>query len=261
MNRKELRKWILSVSEGIFSEIVDILLWEIAYLTEASTTFSRDTWKAKVAADRFLENVNYETIKNALARARKKGYIKSVHHKKAWPEITQEGKRRLAELIPHYDSRRAWDGRIYLITYDIPEGKKKLRELLREYLRRLGCGLVQDSVWLTPYNPREVLKNFITEQSLSGNILISDIGTDGSIGDEDLRTLVARIYRLTDLNKKYEEFIELYENGKNIDKLQANFIYLSILKEDPQLPFSLLPGDWLGDNAHQIYNKCFSSYH
>lgn len=257
MDRKELRKCILGVSEGIFSGIVDILLWEIAYLAEASTTFSRNTWKASVKADRFLEGVNYETIKNALARARKKGYIKSVHHKKAWPEITQEGKRRLEELIPHYDSRRSWDGRLYLITYDIPEEKKKLRELLREYLRRIGCGLVQDSVWLTPYNPREVLKNFITEHNLSGNILISDIGADGSIGDEDLKTLVARIYRLSDLNKKYEEFINHYESREIIDKLQANFAYLSILREDPQLPFAILPGDWAGDKAYQIYKQNF----
>lgn len=255
MDRKKLRESILKVSEGVFGELVDIILWEIAFLGASSVNFSRTTWQARVEADKFLEQVNFETIKNAIANARQKGFIKKANHKRAWPEITGEGKRRLRELVPHYDEKRVWDERVYLITYDIPEEKKSSRELLRAFLRRIGCGMVQESVWLTPYNPKEVLEEFIEERNLAGNILISDIGEDGSVGEEDLKTLIARIYKLDELNDQYKEFIEKHKGKEKSDRIQATFEYLSILRKDPQLPFSLLLQDWLGEKAYRLYKS------
>lgn len=258
MDRKELKKSIFKISEGIFGELVDIILWEIAFLGASSVNFSRQTWRARVEADKFLGQVNFDTIKNAIANARQKGFIKKANHKRAWPEITEQGKKRLAEIVPHYDIKRVWDGRVYLITYDIPEKKKNSRELLRAFLRRLGCGMVQESVWLTPYNPKEVLKEFIEERNLAGNILISDIGEDGSVGEKDLKTLIARIYNLTELNDQYKEFIDKYKDRKNKDKIQITFTYLSILRKDPQLPFSLLPHNWVGEKAYHLFKRITS---
>ncbi|MBU1327173.1 hypothetical protein KKB64_04890 [Patescibacteria group bacterium] len=33
--------------------------------------------------------------------------------------------------------------------------------------------------------------------------------------------------------------------------------YLSILRDDPQLPFQLLPDNWLGLKAYQLYRKIY----
>lgn len=255
MDRKRLKESILKISEEIFGELVDILLWEIVFLGASSVNFSRQTWQARVESDKFLEQVNFETIKNAIANARQKGFIKKANHKRVWPEITEEGKRRLKELVPHYDEKRVWDERVYLITYDIPEEKKSSRELLRAFLRRIGCGMVQESVWLTPYNLKEVLEEFIRQRNLVGNILISDIGEDGSVGEEDLKTLIARIYKLNDLNDQYKKFIKKYKDKEKSDKIQMTFEYLSILRKDSQLPFSLLPSDWVGEKAYRLYKN------
>lgn len=258
MDRKKLKESILKMSEGIFGELIDVLLWEMVFLGVSSVNFSRTTWQARVEADKFLEQVNFETIKNAIANARQKGFIKKANHKRAWPEITEEGKKRLKELVPHYDIKRVWDRRVYLITYDIPEKKKNSREFLRAFLRRLGCGMVQESVWLTPYNPKEVLEEFIGERNLVGNILVSDIGEDGSIGEEDLKTLIARIYKLNELNDQYKEFINKHRDKGKSDRIQSTFEYLSILRNDPQLPFSLLPSDWVGEKAYRLYTNITS---
>jgi len=43
MRSQQLKKEILKISEGIISTITDLLLWEIVYLGEAATTFSRNT--------------------------------------------------------------------------------------------------------------------------------------------------------------------------------------------------------------------------
>lgn len=257
MKSEKLRAEILKLSEGILSTVVDIVLWEMVYLGEAATTFSRNTWEPKVKADRFLESINYETIKRAFERAREKGWVKRTKRKRVWPEITKAGKKRLVSLIPQYDKNRVWDKRLYLVTYDIPEKRKKDREVLREYLKRLGSGLVQESVWLTPYNPREILQEFIEERGLKGTIIISDIGQDGNIGEEDIRDLVVRVYKLDEINKAYKEFLEKYENSK-ISTKEVYFTYLKILRKDPQLPFELLPSYWLGEKAYQMFLKISS---
>ncbi len=122
------------------------------------------------------------------------------------------------------------------------------------YLKRISAGLIQESVWLTPYNPRDILQKFIEERGLEGTIIISDIGPDGSIGDEDIKDLVTRVYKLDEINKLYQEFLEIYENSK-LTPVEVHFAYLKILRKDPQLPFELLPSSWLGEKAYQVFLK------
>lgn len=256
MKNKKLSGQIEKISESILETVVDLLLWEIVYLGEASMTFSRNTWEPKNKADKFLEEINYQTLKKALARARQKGWLRktSVKERGAWPEITAAGKKRLNLLIPQYDGKRVWDKRLYLVTYDVLETRKKDRELLREYLKRIGAALIQDSVWLTPYNPRVILREFVRERNLTGAIIVSDLGQDGSIGDENLKDLIVRVYKLQKINNQYADFLEEFENQKERSS-KVSFVYFGILKDDPQLPFELLPQGWLGEKAHQLFQE------
>lgn len=244
----------MKISGGIFSTVVDIVLWEIFYVGQAATTFSRNTWEPRVKADRLLEEINYQTIKAAIENAREKGWLKRTKKRRVWPEITEAGKKRLISILPQYDEKRIWDHRLYLITYDIPEKRRRERGLLREYLKRIGAGMIQESVWLTPYNPRDTLRVFIEERHLGGTIIISDIGKDGSIGEEDINDLVARVYKLNEINKKYQQFLEEFEDF-GAKPWEVIFAYWRILKDDPQLPFMLLPSNWLGEKAHKLFLK------
>jgi DNA-binding transcriptional regulator PaaX len=137
---------------------------------------------------------------------------------------------------------------MHVITYDIPEKQSNDRKKLRQYLRIIGCGLLQESVWITPYNPIDILRNFIKDKQLNGNIIIvSDIGKDGSIGEEDLHAMIIRVYRLEEINKRYEFWLK---DNNHIDH-GSMIEYLFILKDDPQLPFALLPSWWKGDSAYK----------
>jgi len=178
------------------------------------------------------------------------GWIKKTHHRNTPLEITKEGRERLSSLVPIYHEKRAWDNRMYLVTYDIPETHRKQRNILRESLQRIGCGRLQDSVWMTPYNPTDILTDVVEHNNLQGTVIISTIGKDGSIGEESLPELIIRIYCLEELNKRYIVWLEEAKNRKQIDHWII-LKYLSILQEDPQLPFSLLPSWWKGDVAYQ----------
>lgn len=248
---RKLSRLALRVAEGLFASAVDLTLWFIHYTAELSVPQSSvgRLYRSQASSDRFLDQVNYEVIKNALNTARKKGFI-TYTKRHAWPEVTKEGKRRLANIIPSYDEKRLWDKRMHLVTYDIPEKKRNDRAILRDQLRRIGCGRLQDSVWITPYNPIDLLRSFIEDNNLSGTVVVSDLGKDGSIGEENLQSLVVRIYKLDSLNLRYEDWLEDVASFR-FDRF-AVVRYLSILRKDPQLPFELLPLWWKGDKAYRL---------
>src|SRR3989344_5852162 len=203
---KELRGKILEATDNILGTAVDIVLWEIFYLSEFGTSLSsREAYGAGARSDRLLNEINYETIKRAFRELKRKGLVVSKKQKnKTIPEITVEGKKRLEAILPHYDKKRLWDGKIYLVTYDIPETKNHDREILRESLKRIGAGMVQESVWLPPYDPRGSLKETLEIYNLQGLVLISILGKESSIGDENLESLINRVYKLDQLNKRYQ---------------------------------------------------------
>jgi CRISPR-associated endonuclease Cas2 len=246
---RAISRTALALAEGVFAHTVDMSLWFTIYLAQMSIpqSASGQLWRAQIAADRFLRQVNYEAIKNALVSAKKHGWIKHTRH--TLPEITEKGRQRLKAVLPQYDEKRIWDGRLHLITYDVPEKRKTDREKLRRCLRQLRCGKLQDSVWITPYNPIDVLRRFIQANNLSGNIIISNLGQDASIGDEDIKALVVRIYDLEALNKKYQDWLGSAEDFGSIDHYLI-IQYLAILRDDPQVPFSLLPSWWKGGEAY-----------
>lgn len=248
---KKFSRAALKVAEGLFAHSVDFGLWFAMYMASMSLPQSQygQLWRAKRSADRLLDQINYEVIKNAIQTARKRRWVKIIK-RGALPEITIEGKKRLASIIPQYDQNRVWDGRMHLVTYDIPEKQRNDRYLLREYLRIIGCGLLQESVWITPYNPIDTLRGFVEQHGLKGNIIVSDMGKDGSIGEEDLRAMIVRIYKLEALNDRYEAWLQDIDEQEEIDHLSL-VLFLSIIKNDPQLPFALLPPWWKGDRAYQ----------
>lgn len=249
ISRKKRRE-LLVITEDLFGRSVDAVLSVLAYIVAigAPQPQSGAPLRARIAADRFLNKVNYDVIKNAIITARKRRYIQRTRH--AVPEITEAGRRRLREILPVYDEKRAWDGRLHLVTYDIPEEKKKTRDALRRHLRKIGCAKLQESVWITPYNPIDLLREFTKENGIAGTVIISDLGRDASVGEESIAGLVMRLYNLEGINNRYKEWLMMYEDATLSSMGYKGLVqYLAILKDDPQLPFVLLPRWWAGVEA------------
>jgi len=256
---KSTRKQIVEISEGVLSKVVDIVLFLVFFNAEfglGGRPGPGGVYRARDKAFEDWEAISYDSIKRALSRLKKKGWVEVLGRgNKVTVQITKQGRKRLEAIVPFYDEKRVWDGKLYLITYDIPERQRDDRELLRRYLRKIGCGRFQDSVWLTPYNPTGVLRDFIGERGLSGAVVVSCVGKDGNVGQEDARDLVARIFQLEELNDRYADYLEEFGGGGKISRSKAIFDFLSILGDDPQLPFELLPDDWVGGEAYVLFRK------
>jgi len=242
------RRKIEKLSWGLTFRLTDLALITL-FLGLTISMPSKHAGKFWVKTFKSLKkNFDEEKIKRAFFQLKKNGLVE--YGKKLWldPRITAAGKKRLAAVLPLYDDKRTWDKKLYLITYDIPEKKRGKRDRLREYLRKIGCGLLQESIWITPYNPKEVIREYAENSGIDELILISDLGKDGQIGQENSRSLIERVYRLDELNRRYRELLEGIRKKKAAKKdIAAGFF--AILKDDPQLPFELLPDDWLGETA------------
>lgn len=79
--------------------------------------------------------------------------------------LSQEGKERV--LIFDFENMRIkkpprWDGLWRIVTFDIPESKKKGRDAISRKLRSIGMKPMQKSVFVTPYECRDEI-DFISE--------------------------------------------------------------------------------------------------
>jgi len=255
MRKAGVKNVALKLSEGLLATVTDLLLMQFFLIGSSmgKGKTSRGAYIAVQEASKNLEEINYHTLKQAFLYLKRKGLIRSLLE----PSITELGKKRLKKIIPQYQSNRPWDGVIYLVTYDIPETKKIFRDKLRLILNKIGAGYLQGSVWITPYNPQQILKEFSRLSGFEGEIIVSCIGKDGYIGNESLNELLNRVYRLDEINNQYCEFLDKY--GKlslpSVDKWKAAAMYLSILKQHPQLPDDLLPDNWRGEKAYKIYSN------
>lgn len=251
---KKTRDILYQVTDGLAGTAVNgvlyYLYWFGASIGKSKTSYG--AYQAFREAHEALADFNYDSFKHMISKLRRQGLLtKKNVYSDLELDITERGKQRISELFPQYQTDRPWDGFLYLVSYDIPEHRHNTRNLLRSFLKRVGCALLQESLWLTPYNPRKLLDEFVDEHEINGTILISKLGRDGTVGDETLSVLLDRVYHLSELNNRYKEFMNEYK-GSFRHMFSLRITYDRIVKDDPQLPYALLPKDWKGDEAYRL---------
>lgn len=254
MNKSKSIAVIKRLTDNVAEKVVDAVLVGI-YLNMEFPKYGRTKrWKIQQVMDEDMAELNYQTIKRAFVQLKRNGFIQTIKDSSALPKITEMGKKKVASFLPIYDNERIWDGKIYLITYDLPVVNNNKRNYLRNYLKQIGCGMLQKSVWITPYNPTILLEEYAIKKGLTDLILVSSLGKGGTIGSMEIPDLVKKVYPLREINQRYFELITNYKNN-HLSNDAFIFSYLSILKDDPQLPFELLPETWLGEKANKIYKQ------
>ena len=210
----------------------------------------KNAWKL---AGKLIDKYQYSRFRTALARAAAKGYVSNGGG--GIFELTESGKKRLSELLPSYKQPVSWDGRIWMVTYDIPELSRRRRDLFRESLERIGCRMIQESVWLSIRDPREKIRPLVDLYRLHGKVIISCLGKDGSLGEEDIHILIAKVFKLKQLQKRYKNWLIRLEKIPQSKLDDLTLPYLTILADDPILPKELLPQDWPGTQARQEFEE------
>jgi phenylacetic acid degradation operon negative regulatory protein len=86
-------------------------------------------------------------------------------------KITQAGRRwikrrQIQQMV--IERPKHWDGIWRVVIFDIPESNRTVRDIVRDWLKRLGFARLQQSVWVIPW-PCQQQFELITSEFILGN--------------------------------------------------------------------------------------------
>jgi len=107
------------------------------------------------------------SLASAIRRVIEKGLLEQENYKdgKIILKLTRSGN----DLL---DIREEWDGKYRIVIWDIPENKRRFRDLLRRRLKEWGFKSWQKSVWVSKRNVTQKLRNLIIELEMDNWVVI-----------------------------------------------------------------------------------------
>lgn len=234
-----------------------------------------EAWTGSLIELLGLFDLSGQAIRSTLSRMSRKGWLKSRRAgRHSFYSLTPKCLRLLEEGAQRIFQPRCdpWDGRWHLLTYSIPESKRHLRRKLRSRLLWLGFGALHQATWISPRDLRAEVEQVTNDLNVRPYVELFSAKHHGFASDKEI---VARCWNLTQLDGYYTDFIARHDPPfqKHKARLAAgdslgprecfvqrfNLIheYRSSPYVDPNLPLELLPEDWLGERATQL----FQGYH
>jgi len=133
-----------------------------------------------------------------------------------------------------------------LLSFSIPETRRRDRRALRVKLAWSGFGALRDGVWIAA-GERDV-GDIVEDLGLRGCI---DLFV-GEMRVPDPHALVRRVWKLDELRSGYDEFLHRWDGaslpGEARDELAAEIMLITewrqLVRAYPDVPRVYLPGDW-----------------
>ncbi len=176
-------------------------------------------------------------------------------------ELLEDGDRRIFGRPP----ARPSDGWV-LAVFSVPEQERHKRHLLRSRLARLGFGTAAPGVWIAPAQLYEETRHTLERLQLTPYV---DLFTGTHAGFAATADAVARWWDLDAIAAQYRAFLEEQEpvlrrwaRRRTVPPEAAYHDYLLALDAwrhlpyaDPGLPAPLLPEDWPGGRAAEVFSR------
>lgn len=222
------------------------------------------TWTATLVNGLALFDIEEKAARQALARTAAEGWLSSerVGRRVRW-SLTPPGKRLLTEgaqrIYEFGSDGHEWDGQWVMLLVSVPESKRELRHRLRTRLSWAGFGSPAPGVWISPDAGREAeARAIVTELEVGAPM--SFVASYGAIGDEE--SMVANSWDLTDLEQRYEGFIDEFSGLAPSSGAQLWHAQTWLVHEwrrfpflDPLLPAKFLPANWSGSKAAEVFHS------
>ena len=224
---------------------------------------------------RLLSNfgLSEQAIRSAVSRMCRSGLLKAKRaDRKSYYSLTSEGHSLLTEGAQRIFQRKEshWDGNWNIVTYSIPERKRKSRDRLRLELGWLGYGALGEATWISPYDLTREVKSLIKRLKIEEHVHIFSAQHQDST---DPRQIVSRCWDLGKIHQKYADFLADYrpklaehlerlEAGETIKPSECFVARFNLIHEyrklpfvDPDLPLELLPENWLRPQAAALFDE------
>lgn len=206
-----------------------------------------------------VRNYSPQHIRNRLSQLKKYGYIQSSS--RSMYSITASGQLFLKVTNSKPSKyKQEWNGSWCVVMLEIPEKRRKIRDLFRADLLRLGFGMLYNSVYITPWDYTKEVMRLADSYEIKNNITVLD---GRFLTNEITPERAWDIWRLSAVQELYQQQEEWFQQElipafKSLTKdsppseVFLLFLYLSeriseIFLADPMLPKKILPTDWRGD--------------
>ncbi|WP_232698881.1 phenylacetic acid degradation operon negative regulatory protein PaaX [Brevibacillus daliensis] len=220
-----------------------------------------------------------QAVRAAISRMNRQGWLESRKiGNRSYYSMTPRGKKRLDEAAAriYKVENTQWDGKCCIVSYNIPEEKRILRDQLRKELAWMGFGMLTTSTWISPNNLTDRIKEVTESYEVTDYVEIFTAEHQGWSSNE---TLVQKCWNIDEINAAYEEFIHLYRPAYEellqkveqkagiedsfcfVEKSKLVHEYRKFLFIDPDLPEELLPKLWLGREADQLFQDYYALLH
>lgn len=173
-------------------------------------------------------------------------------------KITDKGFQELSLNFPIFRFMKdTWDGKWRILSYEIPEKKRDLRDRLRREVAGWGLGPWHRSFWITPHPIIDNLKLLVSQKEEEQYVQAFE--SEHVFGDKEI--LIEKVWQKTALDKQYRELFKkwhdiLSKNEEKAVKLKKVIDeYLVLLRLDPGLPVNLIGKTWIGYEAFQIFKE------
>lgn len=199
-----------------------------------------------------------QKTKGTISAMIKEGLIEKQDDQNNQYRLTEKGFHELCLQFPLFRFlKEEWDGLWRVVSYEIPEAKREIRDRLRREMRSWGLGPWHRSFWLTPHPIITPLKDLVYGREEEKYVQAFE--STHVFGD--LNLLVEKVWQKSQLDRKYRELFKqwhaiLSSKEANEEKMKR-FVaaYINILRLDPGLPRSLVGRNWIGFEAFSIFKE------
>jgi phenylacetic acid degradation operon negative regulatory protein len=232
-----------------------------------------EAWTGSLIELLGLFGLSGQAVRSTLSRMSQKGWLVSYRvGRHSFYSVTPKCLRLLEEGAQRIFQPRCdpWDGQWHLLTYSIPESRRHLRRRLRQQLLWLGFGALHQATWISPRDLRADVEQVVNTLGVRPYVEFFSAEHRGFADDEEI---VTRCWNLRQLNDYYGDCLARY--GPPFEEHQARLIannsveprecfmqrfmliheYRSSPYLDPNLPLELLPDDWLGERATELFQQ------
>ena|SRR3989344_9604462 len=111
----------------------------------------------------YPREIKKPSLLKTIKRLRDKGLVDFINEEKLMLKLTETGKDKALMIKVKTFNEADWDGKWRLVSFDIPETKRTVRDLLRNRLKEWGFTRMQNSVWRSKVDCALQIKIFIKE--------------------------------------------------------------------------------------------------
>ncbi|MEO3755420.1 PaaX family transcriptional regulator C-terminal domain-containing protein [Streptomyces sp. B6B3] len=173
--------------------------------------------------------------------------------------VLRDGRRRLeAEIVD-----RDWDGRWTMLAFSVPETRRADRHALRTRLGWAGFARLRSGVWVSPRAAD--VSRILAELDLLDHAEV--FRAEATLWTDPAR-IAQEAWDLPAIAAGYRRFLDRWSGGASGDasaeldalddlsrRTRLTAEWLLLIRRDPRLPRALLPAEWPGIRAQELFRS------